>query len=269
MRTWTRATNPDSVGGRHSAVVVRAALVAALFVFGAAPAAAQKVTWKVGADLRDGVVYAPLAPPADRKLPVVLAFHGRGSNTTQFQYTFFDRAFGDGVVVYLQGLPDGESIPGWQVERGQQNDRDLKLVDTVLAWVREKYPVDDDRVYAMGFSNGAAFTYLLWAERPDIFAAYAIVSGRARTIRPKQPRPVFHINGEQDEAFPEQEATVEMSVAVNGVAGAGSRCGPGCTIRGEGTPAPVMSLVHSEGHVFPQAISPLIAAFFRDHPRRR
>ncbi|OFW41398.1 MAG: hypothetical protein A3F70_00430 [Acidobacteria bacterium RIFCSPLOWO2_12_FULL_67_14] len=250
-------------------MMLRAGVAAALLLISAAPAAAQKVTWRAGADVRQGVVYAPAAPPAGRKLPVVLAFHGRGSNTTQFQYTFFDRAFRDGIVVYLQGLPDNESLFGWQVERGQQNDRDLALVDTVLAWVRQQYNVDDDRVYAMGFSNGAAFAYLLWAERPDVFAAYAIVSGRARTIRPKEPRPVLHINGEQDEAFAEQQATVDVSVAVNGVAGAPGRCGAGCTILGAGTPAPVMSVVHSEGHVFPQPISPIIAAFFRDHLRHR
>ena len=53
------------------------------------------------------------------------------------------------------------------------------------------------------------------------------------------------------------------------VAGAPGRCGAGCTILGAGTPAPVMSVVHSEGHVFPQPISPIIAAFFRDHLRHR
>ena len=247
----------------------RAGLVAALLVLYAGPALAQRVTFHVGADVREAVIYAPLAPPADRKLPVVLAFHGRGSNTTQFQYTFFDQSFREGVVVYLQGLSDGDGIPAWQLERGQHGDRDLKLVDAVLASLRETYNVDDDRIFAMGFSNGAAFSYLLWAERPETFAAFAIVSGRARTIRPTEPRPVFHVNGELDEAFTDQEATVRISVAVNGSAAPEGRCGAGCTIAGAGTPAPVMSLVHSEGHVFPQQISPLIAAFFREHARRR
>jgi polyhydroxybutyrate depolymerase len=224
------------------------------------------VTWTVDYEVRQAAVYAPSALPSERKLPVVLAFHGRGSNITQFQYTFLDRAMPEAIVVYFQGLSDA-GIPGWQVERGQNSDRDLKLVDTALAWLRAKYAVDEDRVYAVGFSNGAAFTYLLWAERRGPFAAFAIVSGRARSVRPQQPRPVFHIAGEQDEAFVDQQATVAISVEVNGVGSAAGRCGNGCTVYGAETPAPVKSLVHSAGHEYPQEISPLIASFFRDHPR--
>ena len=38
--------------------------------------------------------------------------------------------------------------------------------------------MDETRIYATGFSNGAGFTYLLWAARPTVFAAFAPVAGR-------------------------------------------------------------------------------------------
>ena len=121
---------------------------------------AHEATWKVGGDTRRGIVYAPSAPPQGTKLPVVFAFHGRGDDTQNFQFVGLHRAWSDAIVVYFQGL-DNRGLSGWQGERGQDNDRDLKLVDAALAALHKTYAVDDDRVYATGFSNGAAFTFLL------------------------------------------------------------------------------------------------------------
>ena len=99
-----------------------------------------------------------------------------------FQHTDMHLAWPEAIVVYVQGLPSRrDGLAGWQVEKGEDDDRDLKLVDTALASLRAKFSVDDDRIYATGFSNGANFTYLLWAERPAVFAAYAPVAARLRS----------------------------------------------------------------------------------------
>ena len=60
-----------------------------------------------------------------------------------------------------------------------------------LASLRHTYNIDDDRIYATGFSNGGMFTYLLWAKRPNVFAAFAPVAGRPpkRTERPSTRTP--------------------------------------------------------------------------------
>jgi polyhydroxybutyrate depolymerase len=52
----------------------------------------------------------------------------------------------------------------------------------MLATLRGRYPVDDRRIYATGFSNGAAFSDPLWAARGKTFAAFAPVAG---AIRPR------------------------------------------------------------------------------------
>src|SRR4029079_2204781 len=96
-----------------------------------------------------------------------------------------------------QGLPTVSPVdpqgkrPGWQREAGQYGDRDLKLLDAALASLPEQYPVDDPRVYATGFSNGAVFTYLLWAARPGTFAAYAPCAGvlGGESVHLPDPRP--------------------------------------------------------------------------------
>src|SRR5207247_2251597 len=135
------------------------------------------------------------------------------------------------VVVYFQGFPVQDGLPGWQVEKGQDGDRDLKLVDTALRSMREKFKVDDRRIYATGFSNGANFTYLLWAERPDVFAAYAPVAARLRpSVQPKEPRPVFHVAGRVDATIPfaAQQEAIEVAKGIDGVSGSGTSCGDGC-----------------------------------------
>ena len=62
---------------------------------------------------------------------------------------------------------------GSQASAGAQEDRDLKFFDAMLADLIKEGRVDERRVYATGHSNGGAFTYLLWAERGDVFAAFA------------------------------------------------------------------------------------------------
>ena len=246
-------------------------LGAALLVTWASPAAAQLVTFPVDGEMRQAFVYAPSPPPAGGRLPVVLAFHGRGDNIRDFQYVNLHVAWRDAIVVYFQAL-DRDGLSGWQVERGQDQDRDLTLVDTALATLRKKYAVDDDRIYATGFSNGAAFTYLLWAERPTVFAAYAVVAGRLRpSVRPKEPRPLLAVAGERDPQIPftDQKSAIVTSIAVNGVRGTSAACGQGCTTYGAETPAPVAVWIHPGGHSYPRGTSERIVSFFRDHPNRR
>jgi polyhydroxybutyrate depolymerase len=235
---------------------------------GACSASAQEVMrWQVEGETREAIVYAPPAPPDDERLPVVLSFHGSGDNMQNFQYTDVHVAWPEAIVVYFQGLPDS-GLARWQAGRGVNNDRDLKLVDVALAWLRETYSVDDDRIYATGFSNGGMFTYLLWAERPGVFAAYAPVAGRLRqSVQPTQPRPIFHVAGRRDRQveFSDQEAAIANAVEVNGVGADSTVCGDGCTVYGPETAAPVRSWIHPGGHVYPRDTSARIVSFFRDH----
>src|SRR5207237_7121821 len=136
-----------------------------------APPRAETMTWKVDADTRRAIVYAP-AKSAGGGAPLVLSFHGHGDNMQNFQHTDMHLVWPEAIVVYFEGLPSRrDGLSGWQVETGQDEDRDLKLVDAALTSLRKRFDVDDRRIYSTGFSNGANFTYLLWSARPAVFAA--------------------------------------------------------------------------------------------------
>ncbi len=252
--------------------LMHVALVCLLLGLGTREVSAEIMRWQVDGETREAIVYAPAESGGGDKVPLVLSFHGYGDNMQNFQRTNIHVAWPDAVVVYFQGLETRRGFAGWQVEQGDGVGRDLKLVDVALESLRQTYNVDDDRIYATGFSNGGMFTYLLWTERHDVFAAYAPVAGRLRpSVRPTRPRPLFHVAGERDRqvSFRDQGAAIEVAIEVNGVGAATTRCGDGCTIYGSDTPAPVMTWIHSGGHVYPSGTSERIVSFFRKHSRTR
>ena len=192
---------------------------------------AHEVTWKVGGDTARHRVCAIGPSPGDEASSCLCVSRPRRRHS-EFSVRRTSPCLVRRDRRAFPGL-DNRGLSGWQGERGQDNDRDLKLVDAALAALRKTYAVDDDRVYATGFSNGAAFTFLLWAERPNIFAAYAVVAGRLRpAVQPKQPRPILHVAGVADPqiAYADQRAAIVSAIAINGARSQTDRCGNGCTI---------------------------------------
>jgi polyhydroxybutyrate depolymerase len=248
----------------------RTLIIAAALTLCARVALAESAveTWTVDGVKREAIVYTPKSTAG--KAPLIFSFHGHGDDMENFQYVGLQNVWPDAIIVYFQGLPSRDSYRGWQVEPGEYGDRDLKMVDAVLAAMKKKYNVDDNRIYATGFSNGAHFTYLLWAARPNVFAAFAPVAGRIRpTAMPKEPRPILIIGGARDAqvAFPDQRAAMGIAIRLNGVDGKTASCGDGCTLYGGDTPAPVMTWIHQGGHEYPRPTSGKIAEFFHQHPK--
>lgn len=239
-----------------------------------APAASLRepkvMTWTVDGIKREAIVYTPATE--NGKIPVIFSFHGHGDTMENFQEVDIQYAWPEAVVVYPQGLPTSRSgepaLPGWQTQRGTYGDRDLKLVDQMLATLRMKYRVDDSRVYATGFSNGAMFTYLLWAERPKVFAAFAPVAARLMpSVSLKVPKPLLHIAGRNDAQIPfeAQKKAIEVARHVDGVSDQGIACGVNCTFYSSAIGSPVMTVFHGGGHEYPEWTSELIVKFFKEH----
>lgn len=237
----------------------------------------ETMRWTVGGIERQALVFAPSASTHE-KLPVIFAFHGHGGNM-QFaaRGMHFQDAWPEAIVVYPQGLPtpgillDHEGIqPGWQRDPGQKQDRDLKFVDAMLTTLREKYSADARRIYATGFSNGGLFTYLLWSQRPNVFAAFAPGGAvRLPSVQLTEPCPAFHYAGRTDRLarFARQEETIEEIRKLNGCAPQGESCGTDCTLYPSASGSPVETFIHSGGHLYPPPVTELIVNFFREHSR--
>jgi polyhydroxybutyrate depolymerase len=253
-------------------------LAAAFLASNAFAAEPAPTKWTVDGIEREALVFLP-SISSESKPPVIIAFHGHGGNMRfAARGMAFQNAWPEAIVVYPQGLPTPGIIldregqkPGWQNQAGQQQDRDLKFVDAILKTLREKYSIDENRIYATGFSNGGLFSYLLLSQRPDVFAAFA--PGGAvllPQVSLKRPRPVFHYGGQSDRLAPfeKQQATIDQIRKFSGCSDHGEPCGDNCTLYSSSKGALVETFIHPYGHFYPPAVTPLIVKFFQDHPRR-
>lgn len=238
------------------------------------PRELQRLELTVDGVAREALVYVP--PGAKiTNTPVVFVFHGHGGNARQAARSFaIEQHWPEAICVYMQGLPTPGAITdpegkkaGWQGRAGGQGDRDLKFFDAVLARLKQDYKVDEKRVYTTGHSNGGAFTYLLWAERGDLFAAVAPSSSSLPVARKLKPKPAMHLAGEKDPLvkFEWQRAMMDAVRRVNGCESDGKPWAGHCTLYPSKSGTPVVTFIHAGGHEFDRAAPALIVKFFQEH----
>jgi polyhydroxybutyrate depolymerase len=119
-------------------------------------------------------LYVPGSLPAGRPAPLVLVFHPRGKDGAGPAFAektgFPQLADKEGFIVVF---PDGINSK-WM--DGDPNidpvyNNDLPFVEAILGEVGNAHPIDPQRIYATGHSNGAAFSQFLAMHLPDRIAA--------------------------------------------------------------------------------------------------
>ena len=244
----------------------------------AAEATPKRMEWVVEGVKREADVFAPSKVASDPP-PLVFGFHGHGGNMKNATRSFrLHELWPEAVVVYMQGLntpgrltdPEGKK-PGWQAVVGDQSDRDLKFFDTELTSMKEQHKIDERRVYSTGHSNGGGFTYLLWAARGDVFAAMApSASAAGRSAKDLKPKPVMHVAGENDQLVKyswQQLAMAHLRKLNECGEGAPWGMNKNCTLYSSKTGNPVVTLIHSGTHKYPDEAPSLIVQFFQEHRR--
>jgi polyhydroxybutyrate depolymerase len=240
----------------------------------APPAGTHRETFDVDGTTRSAVVVVPerLTAPA----PLVLAFHGHGGSGAQLDRSIdLDGRWPQAIVVYPDGLvghkgrTDAEGVrTGWQILPGDEAGRDLRFYDVLLARLLDELPVDHQRTYLMGHSNGSGFVAMLLHERGDTVAATANMSGQpGRYITTDPVRSMFLMMGETDPLVPydEQKASIPLAEEHLGANPANAtvdgylRSEPG---RGG---LELAIYIHPGGHPIPPEVPALVVAFFQRH----
>jgi polyhydroxybutyrate depolymerase len=238
-------------------------------------------TWTVDGVKRTALVRVPADPKAPAA--VVFCWHGHGGNSAQaLRGWAFDKADTTSILVYPQGLPTVSPLvdkegrrSGWQSAVGDGGDRDIKLFDAILADLKKERSIDDRRIYSMGHSNGAAFSYVLWQARPDVLAAVGSVAGSLTVkARDLKPLPVIHVAGENDPLvrFAWQKATFAAVRRFNGCTDEGKPYAKEGVLEATLYPstkaAPLVTAIHRGGHEYAKGSSELIARFFKENPKK-
>lgn len=238
--------------------------------------------WNVDGVTRKALVWVPDSIPTNG-CPLIFAFHGHGGSMQGAAKEFkFHELWPEAAVVYMQGVktpgvihdPEGKQ-PGWQKDAGDYDGRDLKFFDAVLSSLQKEYKIDAKRIYCTGHSNGGSFTYLLWAERGDVFAAVAPASAPpVDAIKHLKPKAALQVAGKQDPSatYDLQVPIMQTTRTLNGCsetdvpwASVGDVTG---TLYPSSTGTPFVSLIHSGGHRLPAEAPTLIVRFFKENVKK-
>lgn len=166
----------------------------------------------VGDQTRQYLLYLPVDYPAQARLPVVLCFHGGGSNPRQMASFCGLNAKADAegfAVVYPFGSGRREGLLTWNAGNCcgyalRQNVDEISFVKALLDDLSVTIAVDERRIYATGMSNGGMMAYLVADKLADRIAAIAPVGGPLgmETCNPARPVPVLHFHGTDDQFAP-------------------------------------------------------------------
>ena len=165
-----------------------------------------------GGRTRTFLMHVP--PGAAGPLPLVINYHGGGSNAAQQRsYSHMDAtADRHGFIV---AYPDGTGAVARQRRLLTFNAGrccppatangvdDVAFTHQVIAFVSERVPVDRNRIYATGMSNGGMMAHRLAAESP-LVAAVASVAGQLNVtaFAPRRPVPVMEFHSVDDPRAP-------------------------------------------------------------------
>ena len=145
--------------------------------------------------------------------PLAILLHGYGESAAQMkEKTHFDEdAVPRGVaVVYVDGATDpgdATSSTGWNSGISATGNNDICFLISLSEYLVKEYSLDADKVYAIGFSNGAFMTHRLAMEGAASFAGVVSVAG-------KMPESIweergntgnisfFQVTGEKDDVVP-------------------------------------------------------------------
>jgi polyhydroxybutyrate depolymerase len=157
-------------------------------------------------ELREYVLHVPTTYDRSRPSPLVISMHGAGAwPVQQMEMSRWNElADREGfLVVYPAG---GGRFRVWRVNPKGGLERDVRFISDLIDEIGREYAIDRDRIYANGFSNGGAMTFVLSCALSDRIAAFGMV-GAAQTVpwswcTGTRPVPTINVHGTADTAAP-------------------------------------------------------------------
>jgi polyhydroxybutyrate depolymerase len=156
--------------------------------------------------------YQLFVPPGSGPRPLVIAFHGGGGNGAQVAKSagLIDKAAKEGFIL---ALPEGSSRFGkletWNAGgccayAMREKVDDIGFIRSVIDELERTQPVDPNRVYVVGMSNGGMMAERVAIELGDRIAGAAVFVGAlfGNEPRPVAAVPMLIVNAEKDEQVP-------------------------------------------------------------------
>jgi polyhydroxybutyrate depolymerase len=172
--------------------------------------------------------------------PLLLMLHGYGQGadfTSHLNVDMTAVAEAEGaILVYPLGTPDGFGRRHWNGTDACCDFFDARVDDVaylaaVLDDVEARYDIDEQRVFVLGYSNGAFMAHRLACELAPRIAAIVAIAGvnwlNASQCQPSEPVAVLQVHGDADNVVrylggstvaqhPSAQASIETWRSLNG-----------------------------------------------------
>lgn len=178
-------------------------------LYGVAPGTTVVETLTSSGLERSYRLHAPKSLRTTERAPLVLVLHGASGNAgrVELRYHWDSLSDTDGFfVVYPQGVRDQ-----WNASLAPGGVDDVRFITALIDHLTGTLPVDPQRVYVAGMSNGGFMTYRLACALPDRIAAIAPVEAANPGCRPSRAVSMVAVHGLADHQV--SFASAEQSVS--------------------------------------------------------
>ena len=153
-------------------------------------------------------LYTPKSYRRDRLMPLVLAFHGYGSQGKDLAANTGLNQLAD-QQGFLVAYPDGIERRWNPLYKALTGVDDVSFVPALIQHLKQERTIDPRRIYAAGVSNGGFLVQRLACESSVPIAAFASVVASFPSLlqgscHPNRPIPMLMINGTADTKVPWQ-----------------------------------------------------------------
>jgi len=179
----------------------------------ASPAAGVVKTVKVSGVDRTFVLYVPKGYEPQRGYPVVVLFHGIGATGPDMAdyIKMQDYAAGNAIVAFPSAV-NGQWDTG--------GDQDLAFFDALLGSLETSLCVNEQRVFALGFSFGAYMANHLGCKRSAVLRGFVAADGGFQSASGCGPTAalIYHRTDDDDEAVGNGQRARDKWLTINGCA---------------------------------------------------
>ncbi len=163
---------------------------------------------------RKYLIYIPKSYEGKKEVPLLLNFHPFGTNAeyqlgiSDFRQLSEDKEF---ILVYPEGaeLASGEAHwnPLKKDPTNKSNSDDINFTNDLIDLISNNLNINSEKVYAVGYSNGADMAYGLATYLSSKISAIAAVSGSMYELmstgdKPSHSTSVLNMNGTNDSIRP-------------------------------------------------------------------
>jgi phospholipase/carboxylesterase len=150
-------------------------------------------------ETKDNFIFVPKHYTGDKSSPLAVMLHGAGGNAKH-------------GISYLQNYAEENNILilslssheySWDVIADRSFGRDVKLLDSILKYVLNRYNVDENKIAIGGFSDGASYALSLGVINGDLFThIIAFSPGFVHATQMSGSPEIFVSHGKSDRVLP-------------------------------------------------------------------